>query len=410
MALATLGQYTLLANLGRGGMCDVTLAARGNEGVDFTKLVVIKMLRPEFIDDKEFVTMFLDEARIAARLNHPNVVQTLDVGQDGGHYFLTMEFLDGQPLSALFRAVGDIPLGMRLAILTDVLAGIHYAHDLTDYNGSSLNIVHRDVTPHNVFVTYDGQVKVMDFGIAKAAGRSTQTQKGIIKGKVGYLAPEQVLGDDVDRRTDIFNIGVILYEVCAKARMWDKGMSSSTILRALLAGAYPRSPRERNPEVHEELDRICRKALAFDRRERYSTALEFQDELDAYITQHAARPSPRQVGAFVATHFAAERAKAKEIVKTELQRGRGREADLVEVDVTVDTEPSTPTSSNPTRAIPHEEMSSGTTAVAREDSTPGPQPSSSRIRWLALVAALMLLLAVRLAPGRPLPDRDRLQR
>jgi serine/threonine-protein kinase len=390
MALVSLKQYRLLATLGRGGMCEVTLAAKGTEAVDFTKLVVIKMPRPEFVDDEEFVTMFLDEARIAARLNHPNVVQTLDVGQEGKHYFLALEYLDGQPLSAIFRAqMRKMPLGMKLSILCDVLAGIHYAHELKDYDGCPLNIVHRDVTPHNVFVTYDGQVKVMDFGIAKAAGRAAETQQGVIKGKVGYLAPEQVLGDAIDRRADVFNIGVMLYEACVEQRMWPKETSSSEVLGAVMNGAYPRSPRERNPKIHEALDSICRKALAFDPKDRHATALEFQEELEAYITEHERRPSARQLGAFVATCFAAEREMAQKIIQAELrENGVGH----IEVeDSTSQPLAAASASKAPTALLTSEEAPTLTAWPLPAWLLPW-RTASGRIWWLALLAVMALAL------------------
>src|SRR5262245_54107302 len=175
MAGTEFGKYRLVAELGHGGMADVYLASlSGPQGLGFSKLVVIKRLRPNLIEDPEFVAMLIDEARIAARLNHPNVVQTIEVGQVGDQYFVAMEFLDGQPLHRIVYRIGKQRTGMSLemqcGILVDVLAGLHHAHELADYDGSPLNVVHRDVTPHNVFVTFDGQVKLVDFGIAKAAG------------------------------------------------------------------------------------------------------------------------------------------------------------------------------------------------------------------------------------------------
>jgi eukaryotic-like serine/threonine-protein kinase len=159
----------------------------------------------------DFVMMLLDEARIAARLNHPNVIQTLDVGQEGDDYFLAMEYLDGQPVSRVLSSTSfGLPLGMHLSLIAEALGGLHYAHELKDYDGSPLHMVHRDVTPHNIFVTYTGQVKVMDFGIAKAAGRAAETRVGVVKGKVAYMAPEQILLQPVDRRADVYAAGVIL--------------------------------------------------------------------------------------------------------------------------------------------------------------------------------------------------------
>ena len=181
---ATLGKYQLVAELGRGGMADVFLAvARGKVGLGFTKLVVIKRLREHLANDADFVAMLVDEARIAARLNHPNVVQMLEIDEVDGEYFLAMEYLDGQPFRRILQRKADMPgftKTIQYTIIADVLAGLHHAHELTDYDGTPLNVVHRDATPHNVFVTYDGSVKVVDFGIAKAVGRASETRHGII--------------------------------------------------------------------------------------------------------------------------------------------------------------------------------------------------------------------------------------
>jgi serine/threonine protein kinase len=188
------GRYVPILELGRGGMADVKLAvARGPAG--FNKLLVVKTLLANIEEDPDFVAMFLDEARLAARLNHPNVVVVNEVGEQEGRYFLAMEYLDGQPLQrVLARAAkrGEaFPRALWLRILCDALSGLHYAHELKEFDGTKLNVVHRDVTPENVFITYDGVVKLVDFGIAKAVGRTVETKMGVVKGKIGYLSPEQ---------------------------------------------------------------------------------------------------------------------------------------------------------------------------------------------------------------------------
>jgi eukaryotic-like serine/threonine-protein kinase len=216
------GKYKLLARLGQGGMAEVFLAvAFGPSG--FNKLLVIKRLRPELAEDSAYLSMFLDEARLAARLNHPNVVQANDVGSIDGQHYLSMEYLDGQPLNRLFtvaRTQGLQPTAAYLRLVSDTLAGLHYAHELADYDGTPLNVVHRDVSPHNVFITYDGQVKLVDFGVAKAATHAQRTSTGVVKGKISYMAPEQALSVAVDRRADIFSVGVILWELVTGQRFW----------------------------------------------------------------------------------------------------------------------------------------------------------------------------------------------
>ena len=292
MGEATFGKYRLIAELGHGGMADVFLAVQaGPAGSGFHKLSVIKRLRQNLVEEPEFVEMLIEEARIAARLNHPNVVQTNEVGQVGQQYFIAMEYLDGQPLHRIQHRssqrlkegkTSPIAQAQQMIIVMDALAGLHHAHELSDYDGSPLQIVHRDVTPQNIFVTYEGQVKVVDFGIAKAAGRASETRQGVVKGKVRYMAPEQALGQAVDRRADVFSIGIMLWEVAASRRLW-KDVDDLEIVRQLIEGAYPASPRLIDPTVPEGLDRICQKALAQDREDRYASCDDFRLDLEQYL-------------------------------------------------------------------------------------------------------------------------------
>ena len=213
--------YRLIAELGHGGMADVFLAAAtGPAGSGFTKLAVVKKLRSHLAEDPEFVALLIEEARITARLNHPNVVQLFDAGDENGQFFLAMEFLEGQPLHRIERRIArdevEVPRHVYYAVMSEVLAGLHHAHELSDYDGSPLSITHRDVTPHNVFVTYDGVVKVVDFGLAKASGRIHESDGGIRKGKVRYMSPEQAAGEAVDRRTDIFAAGMMLWNLATR--------------------------------------------------------------------------------------------------------------------------------------------------------------------------------------------------
>ena len=286
---STLGSYRLIAELGHGGMADVFLAAaEGPLGSGFTKLAVVKKLRSHLAEDPEFVAMLMDEARITARLSHPNVVQLFEVGHEDENFFLAMEFLEGQPLHRVRQRVkktgADIPVEAYYAIVSDVLAGLHHAHELQDYDGTPLEVAHRDVTPHNIFVTYNGTVKVLDFGIAKATGRRTETQLGTVKGKVRYMSPEQASGDVVDRRTDIFAAGIILWNVATGSSIWGD-MSDVDVAKTLRSGEYEvtRSPRLFAPGVPEAIDAICQKALAFRREDRYATADEMRADLESFL-------------------------------------------------------------------------------------------------------------------------------
>jgi eukaryotic-like serine/threonine-protein kinase len=320
----TLGKYRLIAELGHGGMAEVFLSVvRGPAG--FNKLVVIKQIRPQLAEDPEFLGMFLDEARLAARLSHPNVVQTNEVGQEGERYFIAMEYLEGQPLNRVIHRLqksGGLPLGMHLKIIRDTLAGLQHAHELCDYDGTPLDVVHRDVTPHNVFITYDGQVKVVDFGIAKALNSSSETRSGVLKGKVAYMAPEQARGERVDRRADVFSVGVMMWEAATGKRMW-KGVPDITILQRLLAGEVP-VPRSIKPEVPEALEAIIMKALAHQREDRYETAADLQIAIEEYLESIGERIQERDIGKLIATHFEADRAKIKGIIDEQL-RSRGNE-------------------------------------------------------------------------------------
>jgi serine/threonine-protein kinase len=315
------GKYRLLAELGSGGMGVIYLAvAAGPAG--FTKLVVLKALHPSMTEDPSFLGMFLDEARLAARLNHPNVVQTYEVGEEFGRPVITMEYLEGQTLAQVLsrerRAHGRPNAAVFVRVVIEALAGLHYAHELRDFNGTPLNIVHRDASPHNVFLTYDGQVKVLDFGIAKAATSSVQTSTGMLKGKPRYMSPEQLAGAPVDRRADLFSVGVVLWEVLAGERIL-KDVSEIEAMGRLMQSKVP-PPSQVNPAVHPALEAVCMRALAPDREARFPTALAMQEELERALAQAGEAVTVREVGARVAELFAAERERRRAVVEECLAR------------------------------------------------------------------------------------------
>jgi eukaryotic-like serine/threonine-protein kinase len=314
-----LGSYRLIAELGRGGMADVFLAAtEGPSGSGFTKLAVVKTLRPHLAEDPEFVAMLMDEARITARLAHPNVVQLFEVGRVEGQYFLAMEFLEGQALHRIVQRAAyrrtEVPPEVYYALVSDVLAGLHHAHELTDYDGTPFEVTHRDVTPHNVFVTYAGAVKVVDFGIAKATGRTSQTEHGTVKGKVRYMSPEQAGGGLVDRRTDIFAAGLILSNLVTRTTFWGE-RTDVEVSQALQHGDYGSSPRERCPSVPLEIDAICRKALAFRREDRYATADEMRADLEAVLGR-GSLSARRKLASIMEEFFEDDRAKLRAVLET----------------------------------------------------------------------------------------------
>jgi serine/threonine-protein kinase len=303
---AQFGKHQILGLLGQGGMARVYLAASAGAG-GVHKLVVIKELRAEIAEQPSSRDMFLDEARIATRLHHPNVVQTYEVGDDDDVLYLAMEYLEGQPLQKIL-AVRDgreptLPLLVR--ILADTLAGLHYAHELSDYDGTPLRIVHRDVSPHNVFVTYDGLVKLVDFGVAKAADVSNNTASGVFKGKVRYAAPEQALGNEVDRRADVFAVGIMLWEMLAKKRMW--GNASDTAILLKLANNELPKLSEHAPDAPAELVAICNRAIDPNVEARYESAQAMQADLLRYLDSRPSEERWTDLQAWIRESFASER-------------------------------------------------------------------------------------------------------
>lgn len=322
MTDANFGKYRLLAELGHGGMADVYLAVvEGFTGSGFSKLVVVKRLRQNLAEDSSFVTMLMDEARIAARLNHPNVAQTNEVGMHEKHYFISMEYIDGQPLNRIQSRATKRSLPFRelqYQVIVDMLAGLHHAHELVDYDGSPLGIVHRDVTPHNVLVSYEGQVKLVDFGIAKAERRLSQTETGVVKGKVRYMSPEQVRGVSLDRRADLFAAGIMLWEAATEKRFWGP-TDDVALIHSLVQNDFNPSPRAADPNVPESIDRICRKALAYHRNERYATAAEFRLDLEKALLETGRSVELRaELGPFVSGLFDDQRKEIREIIEKQL--------------------------------------------------------------------------------------------
>ena len=320
-ASPSIGKYRRIAELGHGGMATVYLCVtQGPAG--FNKLNVIKCLRADLAVDEDALKMFLEEARISARLNHPNIVQTFEVGRDGEHPFIAMEYVDGQTLDKVLRRARaqssdpTIPLPVHLEILVQVLAGLHFAHELADFDGKPLHLVHRDVSPHNVMVTYEGHVKVLDFGIAKVADSSEETKAGVMKGKFAYMAPEQCSGGPVNRRADIYAVGVMLWQAITGHRMW-QGVAATQFLAKVLAGQVPR-PQDVEPNVDPALAVICMKALAREPSDRHSTAAELQGVLEDYLAKNTNRPGSRELGHYVRSLGQESRARIRAAIEQEL--------------------------------------------------------------------------------------------
>jgi serine/threonine-protein kinase len=281
---ATLGRYRLLMELGHGGMAHVYLAlVTGLAG--FHKLVVLKVMRDELREHPASLNMFLGEARLAARMNHPNVVVTTEVGEDTGRYFICMEYLEGQTLSRVLKKTVDhaLPLAARLEIMCQMLEGLSYLHGFKDLDGTPLGLVHRDISPNNLFVTFDGTVKVLDFGVAKAAGISHVTEAGTFKGKLGYAAPEQIVGRS-DQRSDVFAAGVLMWELLTYRRL-TQDRTQTEIVQGRIAGAESELMLRQGSDVPPELMEICKKAASKAPEDRYPSASAMQAAIRAYVEQ-----------------------------------------------------------------------------------------------------------------------------
>jgi serine/threonine protein kinase len=317
-----IGKHEIICPLGAGGMAEVYLGlSRGPANV--RKLVVMKEIRGELARDKRFVTMFLDEARIATRLNHPNVVHTYEVLEEPGTYVLVMEYLEGHSLFEVLQRIDldFFPIEEHLWILTQVLAGLQYAHALADYDGSPLGVVHRDVSPGNTFLTYNGEVKLLDFGIAKASGAVSTTQEGMFKGKLNYCAPEQIQADaPIDARADIFAVGLMLWEALAGRRI-DVGNGFAQLAHVRLAGQEPRI-RSIRADADPELAEVCDRAMALRPADRYLTAADFQRDLERCLERSSRRVGRRQVAELMRHHFEMERREMQKRIEAHLLVGR----------------------------------------------------------------------------------------
>jgi serine/threonine-protein kinase len=315
--LRAYGQYVLVRKLAEGGMAEIFLAKRlGADG--FERNVVIKRMLSSLSGIPEFVEMFRDEARLAAKLSHPNIVQIQDLGFTDGCYYICMEYLPGEDFSTTVRTAsfrGEyVPVPLVMRVLADAARGLHYAHDFSDESGRRLNIVHRDISPSNLYVTYEGQVKVLDFGISKYESRQAQTRTGVVKGKYIYMAPEQARGAQVDRRADIFALGVSLYEALTHVRPFARD-NDLAVLSALLDGDF-QPPRELRPDLSPELEMVVLRAMAYDPDERYATAAEFADDLEHLLSREPQRPTGSVLAEYLRSSFGEERYAEKTRIPT----------------------------------------------------------------------------------------------
>lgn len=295
----TLGKRTAV-----GGMAEVYLAVQRGFG-GFEKLVVVKRMLPHLLEDGNFVQMFLDEARLAARLRHPNIVSIIEVRRDEDVFTVAMEYLRGEDLRHLIREQRDgairIPLPITLHIMGRLADALHFAHMAKDERGRPLGLVHRDVAPSNVIVTYDGQVKLIDFGVAKASAHATYTTPGTIKGKFPYSSPEQICGKSLDARSDIFSFGILMHELLTGRRLF-KGDSPVTTLRSVLSDPIPR-PRDLNPDVPREVEDIVMGALKRDVDARTKSARVLRQQVGEVLTNLRAKVTTKDLARWMTDTF-----------------------------------------------------------------------------------------------------------
>ncbi len=317
------GKYVLLHRIAVGGMAEIFLARqKGLEG--FEKLISIKRIRTHLSSQPNFVRMFLNEAKLAAQLTHPNIVQIHDLGKVSDAYFIAMEYVSGRDMSRIIphanRKEIQFPMVYALKIASMALEGLYHAHEKTDSFGNPLGIVHRDVTPENIIVAFNGTVKLADFGIAKANTQLVETKAGEIKGKLSYMSPEQAMGHQLDSRSDLFSLGSILYEWITGTKLFT-GENEMAILNAIIKGKiYP--PGYFKKDLPEEISTILMKALEKDREKRYQSASDMKHDIDKYLSKSEFNPSSIHLSNFM-----------KQLFDTEIEQEKVMLRDTREMDV-----------------------------------------------------------------------------
>src|SRR5450432_1351489 len=301
------GKYYLLERINVGGMAEVFKAKTfGVEG--FERLLAVKRILPNIAEDEEFITMFIDEAKIAVQLQHANIAQIFDLGKVDESFFIALEYVHGRDLRSIFdrmRSRGEaVPIAMACYMVMQVCEGLDYAHNKRDGQGRELHLVHRDISPQNVLIGYEGEVKLIDFGIAKAAGKASKTQAGILKGKFGYMSPEQVRGLPIDRRSDIFSVGIVLYELLTNERLFVGESDFSTLEKVRNVEIMP--PSSYNKKIPSELERIVLKVLAKDPEDRYQNAIDLHDDLQSFLHKIGEFYSRKDLSAWMKKMFAVE--------------------------------------------------------------------------------------------------------
>jgi eukaryotic-like serine/threonine-protein kinase len=396
----TVGRYEFLVPIAQGGMAAVWAARqRGSRG--FSKTVAVKTMLPSISDDPRFEQMFLDEARIASRIRHPNVAEILDLGEQDDVLYLVMEWVDGEPLSLVrYTAVenGPFPLQIAVKIILDACSGLHAAHELIDEENKLVGLVHRDISPQNILVGYDGVVKLVDFGVAKTAGLGAETtHAGQVKGKPPYMSPEQALGKPVDRRTDLFALGIVLYQLTT-GRHPMRGETDVITLHNIVSNIPIVAPSRLNEGISAQLEQVIIKTLQRDPDERFPTAREFELALEQAAHETLPRVRTEEVGEFVTQllgpHGEERRAAVRESIRLADERGlaarfRAREEEATWVGAPL---ASTDVASELTGsgAEPGRSPQSWANDLTQVDTSVPPRVVTRMTLWLGIAAGILL--------------------
>jgi serine/threonine protein kinase len=360
------GPYLLLDRINVGGMAEVFRGKQvGVEG--FERLVALKRILPQVSSDPDFIEMFVDEAKIAVQLQHANIAQTYDLGKVGDQYYIALEYVSGLDLRTVWDRARKrkrlLPIPLSLYIVQKICEGLDAAHRKTDDTGRDIGLVHRDASPHNVLVSFEGDVKIIDFGIAKVANKISKTHAGALKGKFGYMSPEQIRGIDIDRRSDVFTVGTVLYELCVGRRLF-RGNSDFSVLEKIRRGDV-RPPSALNPKLDPRLEAIVMRALKVSRDERYQWAGDLAEDLNRYVYESDLRCGRADVARYMQHHFQPE----LEAERARLERYRAASTGDVEAET-----PPAPDAEAPIRRRPGDDVRVG---PARSNAAAGPTVRAS---------------------------------
>jgi eukaryotic-like serine/threonine-protein kinase len=373
-------RYELVGEIASGGMATVYLARLTGVG-GFQRFVAMKRLHPHLASEKEFVEMFLDEARIAARIHHPNVVPILEVGASAVGYYLVMEYIEGDTLARLLARAATrgkrLPVGIALRIALDTLSGLHAAHELRDDAGEAVQLVHRDVSPQNVLVGVDGIARITDFGVARAASRLTATRVGQLKGKIAYMAPEQAAGEEsIDRRADVFAAGIVVWEELAAKRLFKAENEAATLSRVMTEPVPPLTTIV--PELSTALSNVVMRALERNVDLRFASCAQFADALEAAATGKESIATPRELAAYVTEVLGDEVSAQREAVRAWIARSEPSQVEAAK--------PGTSTS------VSAAAMSLPGVESAQASLSQSPAPKGRSPAWLFLLVTLLLVV------------------